>query len=252
MRIRVTSKNIADSAGMAVLFMVSLLFFCSAEVPAGDSESPDEIVSRVVTAYEKIDDYVCRFSQKELVNGKIREDKNLILKFKKPQHIYLRWTEGKDKGNEAIYVEGKNKNKLIVHLSGLWKFITVSLDPNNSRAMKNRRHPITDAGIGYVVKLMAENYSRAKNDKDCVISRAEDAEVSGRKAIMFNATFPQDKGYYNHMITIWIDRELSLPVKIVVHGKNKELLEEYVFDDIKIGTGLKDKDFDTKNPDYNF
>jgi outer membrane lipoprotein-sorting protein len=237
---------------LAFLLVFPILFLCSMDGSVTDPESPDEILSKVVEAYEKIDDYVCRFSQKELVNGKIREDKNLVLKFKKPQHIYLRWTEGKDKGNEAIYVEGKNKNKLVVHLSGLLKFVTVSLNPGNSMAMKNRRHPITEAGIGYIVRMMAENYARAKNDKDCVISKAEDADVGGRKAIMINATFPPGKGYYNHIITFWIDRELFLPVKITVYGKDKELLEEYMFEDIKIGVGLKDKDFDTKNPDYDF
>lgn len=233
-----------------LIFLMSLPG--STGISADNSGSPDEIVAKAVNTYEKINDYICRFSQKELVDGKIREDKNVILKFKKPQHIYLRWTEGDDKGNEAIYVDGKNKNKLIVHLSGLLKFITVSIDPKGSRAMKNRRHPITDAGIGHVVKLIEENYSRAKNDKECEISKAEDTEVSGRKAVKFKATFPPDKGYYNHIIAIWIDRELSLPVKIVVHGKNDEFLEEYLFEDIKIGVGLKDKDFDTKNPDYNF
>jgi outer membrane lipoprotein-sorting protein len=237
---------------VTLFFIFSMPLLSSTGISANDTESPDEIISKAVKAYEKIDDYVCRFSQKELIKGKIREEKNLILKFKKPQQIYLRWTEGSDKGNEAIYVEGKNKNKLTVHLSGLWKFITVSVDPNGSRAMKDRRHPITEAGIGHVIQLMADNYSRAINDKECVISKAEDAEVSGRKAILFKATFPPDKGYYNHIINIWIDRDLSLPVKIVVYGKNKELLEEYIFEDIKIGAGLKDKDFDTKNPDYNF
>jgi hypothetical protein len=158
----------------------------------------------------------------------------------------------KNKGIESIYIEGKNKNKLVVHLNGFWKFITVSLDPRNSKAMKNRRHPITEAGIGYIVGMMADNYSRAQNDKDCVISKAEDDEAGGRKAIKINATFPPDKGYYNHLITVWIDRELFLPVKIAVYGKNKEFLEEYRFEDIRIGAGLKDKDFDTKNPDYNF
>jgi outer membrane lipoprotein-sorting protein len=237
---------------LALSFAFSMLCLCRTDVSAADSESPDEILTKVVKAYEKIDDYICRFSQKELANGKIREDKNLVLKFKKPQHIYLRWTEGNDKGIESIYVEGKNKNKLVVHLNGFWKFITVSLDPRNSKAMKDRRHPITEAGIGFIVKMMADNYSRAQNDKDCVISKAEDDEVGGRKAIKIDATFPPDKGYYNHIITIWIDRELFLPVKIVVYGKNKEFLEEYRFEDIRIGAGLKDKDFDTKNPDYNF
>jgi len=234
------------------IFCIAMLFLSVRVVWAGEPESLDNVISRTLKAYERINDYTCRFSKKELVKGKIRKSSNVILKFMKPQHIYFQWTEGKNKGIETIYAEGKYDGKLIVHLNGFFRFITVSLDPKGSMAMRNHRHPVTEAGIGHIVRLIGENYSRARSDTDCVLHKGEDILIGKRKTIPIRAVFPPGKGYYGHIVRIRIDREIFLPVKISVRGWNREFLEEYIFEDIKTGVGLTEKDFSTKNPDYNF
>jgi hypothetical protein len=58
---------------LALSLAFSMLFICSTDVSAAESESPDKILAEVIKAYEKIDDYTCRFNRKELVDGKIKE-----------------------------------------------------------------------------------------------------------------------------------------------------------------------------------
>jgi hypothetical protein len=94
---------------LVISLACSMLCLSDTAVFGADSESLDEILDKVIKAYEKIDDYTCRFSQKELANGTIREDKNLVLKFRKPQHIYLRWTEGKIKELSQFISKEKTK-----------------------------------------------------------------------------------------------------------------------------------------------
>jgi hypothetical protein len=100
--------------------LLPLLVFCflTGILQAEENISIDNILAKTIAGYETVQDYACIFNKKEFVNGKIKDQNNIINKFKKPVCIYLRWTEGSDKGNEAIYVLGKYKNELQVHLGG--------------------------------------------------------------------------------------------------------------------------------------
>jgi outer membrane lipoprotein-sorting protein len=216
---------------------------------ANGVESAADIVAKMRQAMDSLHDYTCTLNKRELVRNKIIEERAIILKVKCPGHFYLKWTEGKNKGIEAIFVQGRNKNKMVVHLNGLFRFLTVSLDPNGKRAMKHNRHPITQAGIGAIVERTEADLHCGLNDPDCRIAVSE---PQSKNAWQVNATFPPGKGYYTHTATMIIDRQMGLPVRLTCYGWNNEFLEDYFFENVKTNVGLTEKDFDTKNPDYRF
>lgn len=213
---------------------------------------PEDLLRRSLSAYNRITDYRCIFNKKELVKGEIKEARNLVFKFKKPASYYVKCTEGEQAGLESIYVAGKYDNKLEVHLGGAFGFLRVAVDPHGPQALRNNRHTILEAGIGPILRIMENNYLKAKNDPESHITLEGEALLNGRKADVIRAVFPKGRGYYAGRVLLYIDRELSLPTKITVYGWNNEFLEEYQYERIRLNAGLSDLDFDVKNPEYRF
>lgn len=212
----------------------------------------DEILQKCVESYSKIQDYTCVLYRKELVKNNYREQKNIILKFKKPLQLYFKWTEGSGEGTEVIFVKDKYNNKLVAHPGGFFKFFKVYLDPKGNMAMKNNRHYIYESHIGNIVDMIQENYNKAKTNNEGDITYKGEEVLDDIKTYVFQVVFPENKGYYGHIILINIDKENHLPVKLEVYGWANELFELYYFSQLKINTGLTDMDFDIKNPNYEF
>jgi outer membrane lipoprotein-sorting protein len=223
--------------------LVSALF---AAIPA-QAQTNDNIAAimeRMQHAMASINDYTCLFGKRELLKNEIHQEDSILLKIKKPQHFYMKWTSGPNKDRVVIYVSGRNKNKTIVHLTGLMRFLPVSIDPTGKQAMKYNRHPITEAGIGHIIDLCAADSRRCSVDPAC---NPIVATPIGTDTLEINGTFPQGKGYYAHKVRIIVDKHLWLPVKITCFGWSDEFLEEYRFDNIKINVKLKEKDFEIQD-----
>jgi len=198
------------------------------------------IMEQVKNAMAAISDYICMFSKHELVGDRIIREDNIILKVKRPGSFYLKWTEGAHKGRVAIYVEGRNNNKIALHLNGLLGFLTVTIDPNGKEAFKDNRHSITEADMVSITGRFLANCSRGLTDPECspVV-----ATLKGPDTLELKAVFPSGKDYYAHMAAMTVDRRSWLPMRLTCYGWNNEFLEEYRFEDIKINPGLTGKDF---------
>ncbi len=212
----------------------------------------DGLLDRTVAAYGKVDDLVCTFSTRERIRDEIVERKNMIFKFRKPAHFYMKMTEGEDKDTELIYVDGRYDNNIEVHLGGFWGFFRIAVDPRGSLALKNHRHPVMDADVGHILDVVLTNYRKGKTDPQARITYEGLAAVDGREAIHAKAVFPAGKGYYGHTVHIYVDREMMLPVMLTVYGWNDEFLEEYRYEKVRVNVGLTDRDFDIENPEYRF
>ena len=58
--------------------------------------------------------------------------------------------------------------------------------------------------------------------------------------------------YYASKMVLWIDKELMLPIKAMIYDHYGKLYEVYEHHDLKVNVGLKAKDFDPKNKEYDF
>ncbi len=232
-------------------FISTLIFvtLVSTQVHAFDL---GQLISDAVKSYDRVKDYTSFFYKKELVKDTYIEQKNIILKHRKPSSFYLKWTEGDEEGTEVIYVQGTNDNKLKAHTGGLLKWLTVNLDPGGSTAMKNNRHTVLDAHIGKIIDICDKNYKLAKQLGVGTFELCEEKRIGGRPAICIKATFPDDKRFYGGVNYIYVDKEYKFPVAVEIYGWRNELLEKYEYTNIKLNVGLTDKDFDPKNKEYGF
>ena len=85
-----------------------LALVCIASVAAAEERSAwfVRVIEEMKQAYARVDHYTATFLLQERVDRELGPNQRLILKFKKPLKIYLRWLEGKHEGRQALYPAG--------------------------------------------------------------------------------------------------------------------------------------------------
>ena len=232
--------------------ILAAFFLCLAISAQARAEDPAKIIAGMSAAYAKVDDYTAIFYKQERVNGSVLPREKILLKFKKPFKIYMKWLPSSPHaGREALYVGGANGGKVIGHEGGLIGFITLHMKPTGAIAMRGNRHPITDVGIGRLIDIVEYNFKRAGEKGVLRLESLGEAEVYGRKTRHIAMEMPES-GYYAPKMEIWVDEGLRLPIKIEVFGPKGRFLEGYGYSGLKINPGLKDTEFTEGYKGYHF
>lgn len=224
------------------------------------------------TIRESIDDYTCTLVKRERIKGKLNDYNYMFVKVRNrkvvdgrvvvPFSVYLHFLKpDRFKGREAVFVEGKNNNKLCAHEGGTrGRFLpTVWLKPESDFAMQGQLYPLTDIGIEKLVVKLIERGTRERKFPDCKVSFHKNAKVNGRTCTLLLVEHPNHRPEYEfRRAEIFIDDEYNVPIRYAAYGWPSEpggqlpLLEEFTYLNLKLNVGLTDEDFDPKNPKYNF
>jgi len=201
--------------------------------------------SEVASAYDRVADYVCLYEKIERAISKGEEQK-IHLSFRKPFDVRMEWLDSRDRVTQtAVYRQGFNDGKVLARQTGLLGSLagTLELDPNESLALSDSRHPITEVGIGKII-------DRAQHDaaNPGIASHFDVEEVlDGRLAYKFEFTASSNEAVGGlvdaRKAFLWIDRELKLPVKLEIFDSAGVLLESHHFKEIRINQKLADKIF---------
>ena len=207
----------------------------------------------------KLSGYECRFIKKEVV-GRQTISQTIRMKVRHdPFSVYMNFEEP-HAGREVIFVEGRNNNNLLVHEAGFASLIgTLELAPTSSQAMAENRYPITKAGIQKMMEAVIEQWEAETKYGESEVKYFEDAKIGDVKCRVIESTHPQPRKQFKfHITRVWIDEQLGLPVRVqqfgfpAKSGAKPPVVEDYTFSDIKAEVRLTDRDFDTKNPSYNY
>jgi outer membrane lipoprotein-sorting protein len=235
---------------------LTLILVCTASVALGEVSSAElgRLLEEMKQAYARVDQYTATFLIQERLEGELRPEQQLELKFRKPFKVYLRWLTGKNKGRQALYPAGVDGDELWVRVPMLVGAITVSLDPQSPKARRDGRHPITDVGIGRLVDLVSNNADRGLQRGELTIGNGGQHATFDRPTQRYTLHFPNDpaKGYYCMTAVIDVDREYRLPIYAEIFDWDGQLIERYGYLDLRLNPGLTDEDFDPKNPAYGF
>lgn len=246
----------------AVMIFSSVLFF-SPPAPPGESEA-SLALERSWANWQRVKDYTCVFTKQERVNGELQPEQTIFMKVReKPFSIYMKWVGKKCRGQEALYVAGKNNGKVKVHPGGILGIINLNLDPEGARAMEDNRHPITDAGIGYTTHLIWADLTRARKKNEGELTLLKKRDGDGTAVLCLRAVLPPEKvkrglkktspeQYYAAAAEIYLDAETFFLSSITVYNPKGELLEKYSYREVKVNVGLTDRDFDPDNDEYRF
>ena len=200
-----------------------------------------QLVKNFKESYDKIDDYSANLHKEELSeNGKWTKEV-LDFRFKKPFAIKIKWIAGPKKGRKAVFVEGKNNNKIQIYLGGLISIILpkVDLDPNSDLAKDDSGHTIREAGLGYMMEEMTKITIGAYDKGELAL------KVIDKKGdiLRVQRDLPSGKGYASEKLIIYINQDLGIPIGVERYHADGKMFGKYIYDDLKTNQGLKDSEF---------
>lgn len=230
----------------------------SLTAPAGAETTLDKALALLADSrrhFQGVTDYVCTLGKQERVGGKLLPENVMTLRVRnRPFSVHLRWQQPKSvEGQEVCYVAGRNGGMMRVHpvgIAGILGFI--SLSPEDPRAMKESRHPITRAGLGYLLDSVARQWELEKRWNKTVV-RIVDCELNHRPCTWIETTHPDRAAgsFYGYRCVLCIDKETHLPVHSAAYDwprpgsdANGDLLESYTYWDFRANVGLSDETFD--------
>ena len=219
-----------------------------------------------------IRDYECTLVKQERVKGKLLPQEFIFVRIRNrkvvdgklviPFGIYMYFVKPSSaKGREVLWVEGKNKGKLIGHegsgaaalIGPLW------LNPTGALAMRGNRYPIFDAGIENLVNKLIERGERERKYPDTQVTFRKDAKINKRPCTVIEVAHPVQRPQHDfYKARIFIDDRMNIPVRYAAYnwpkrGSLKLRLEEaYTYLKVKLNVGFKDIVFDHRNKNYRF
>ena len=209
---------------------------------------------------DEVQDYTTVFTKTELM-GRKNVTTKLEMKFReKPRSVYAKFLDS-HAGRQVIYNEGKNSNQLQVKDVGLASLVgTLHIDPKGKAAMEESRYPITMIGLNIMAETVIEQWLGETKIDGVTVNVYPDAKLGDQPATVIETSYGQQSTQTKYALTrIYIEKKSGLMVKVQNYDfptkKNKDkpiLVEDYYYAKIMTNVGLKDLDFDTRNPNYGF
>jgi hypothetical protein len=164
-----------------------VIALAGAVLVAGMTASPEawDALEAMGTAASRTNDYTMRLVKRELIDGKLRPAESVELKWQRPQKVYVRRIDGAREGEQALYVQGSNKNRVKVRRWFNW-----NLDPYGTLAMEGVHHPLPEIGLVHLVDVVLDNVRRARAKDVGSLTLAGRETLFGRPALRVEATFP--------------------------------------------------------------
>jgi len=219
------------------------------------------IIADCKTKYESVQDYTCTFFKQERVDGQLYTPHIMNVKARtNPSSLYFKFLQP-NAGREAIFVQGRNNNKILAHDVGLGRIVagTMHLDPKGDMAMEENRHPVTEAGLGAMIDTVKRRWDHDLRPGESIVTIHPQVKVGDRPCLMVETLHPRSSpGLLFYKVKFYVDKELGLPIRFEAYdwpkhpGDEPLLMEEYTYMNLRLNVGLKDKDFDHNNRQYSY
>jgi hypothetical protein len=193
----------------------------------------------MVSRFQAVHDYTCILVKQERIGERWNLQK-MKLWFRKPMDIKLIWLEPFP-GQQALYRQGFNENRIRARRSGILGLIPINVDPLGKRALENNRYPITHAGIGTVLTETAHDIDRGQ----CEILNLGETQEEGRVCSRLRFCSHGPAGFHrSKIVEFWMDKQLQLPIRLQVHDYENGFVVDYFITRLEVNIGLTDKDFE--------
>ncbi len=211
----------------------------------------------------KIQDYSATLVKRERIDGKLKDHEYLFIKVRhQPFSVYIYFLHPADvKGQECLYVAGKNNGQLWARPNGVKGTLvgTLSLKPDGPLAMMGQRYPVTELGLKRLTDRLVEVGTHDMRYGECTVKTLEGAKIENRLCTCYEIVHPVPrKEFQFHMARVFVDSQLNIPVRYEAYdwpaqsGGAPVLYEEYTYQNISFNNNFTDLDFDTANPKYQF
>lgn len=214
-------------------------------------------------ALKEVKDYTAVFTKTELVGNRMVKQ-TMDMKFReKPFSVYFRFRGGQETGREVIYVAGANNGNLLVRETGIKAIAgTLNIKPNSREVMEENRYPITRVGISNLLETafqIWETEQKYAAPDDVEVKFFPNAKLGDAACEAVQITHKKAHRELKYSLSrVYFDKQTKLPVRAERfgwprrQGEKAPLVEEYTYSNVRTNVGLKNADFDPRNPNYGF
>lgn len=209
-------------------------------------KEPIGLLKYAIENYEKnIQDYTGIFHKQEQIHGKLGKKQIIQFKFKdSPYSLLMSWKKNPAGADKLLYVEGKYDGEIIVHPTGLMKWMkSVRRDPAGKEALRSSQNPCYWFGSYRTMKRMLQTYELAAKQGELKADFLGEMTVDGRPCLLMERITPQKQGYSYARLKWAFDPEYLVPTWLKAWDWKGNLYFEYTLKDLKYNVGLTDKEF---------
>ena len=208
-------------------------------------EASEALIAKADSSYANLTGYEAVFDTRELNDKGEWVTEASFLRFCKPFTIYMGWKTGDKKGMQIMYSQNNFEDKMIVKLPGLLLGLVppVSVALDDPRLLKQSKHPITKAGIGYFLSDFGETFRKLQAEgRIKVLSVGEPADVNGEKGTLLDVIFLDPSEEYARRAVVFSD-ENHLPIEISLYKTENDLVESYRYAGLQVNPSKDDPEF---------
>ena len=251
--------RLSSTAGIGLFIVVAQMTPANAEERVHPLKPAIRIVEKSMDKISRVPAYEATLTKTELVDRSMVSDTMRIKIRREPFSVYC-YFEGDHEGREVIYVEGRNKGNLLAHDTGIAGLVgTLELSPTGTQAMSENRHPITKAGIENFLIVLKRQWDDESKYGEIEVNYYKDAKLGKMKCRVIEAIHPQPRRQFKfHKTRLWIDNDTGIAVRLQQYGfparkgDQAPIVEDYAYTNLKTDIRISDRDFDSRNPNYNF
>jgi hypothetical protein len=210
------------------------------------------LVDQMVRASSSVKDATWIMHRREYRGGSLSGFERVEVKLRAPGDVFMRWT-GKDEGRALIYRAGASTMR-VKH-----GILRLDLELGSFLVRTSSRHDPTDASPAFLVKNIARDLARAERYPPTEARYIDLGErtLYGERGRCVRAELPRerDPGFYASIVELCMSLRTKLPLWAAasrVEDGELRLVEEYGFEQFQMNVGLTERDFDEKNPAYEF
>ncbi len=246
----------------------------SAESPVVVADHPlsaalDDLRKELDFLRREVHDFTCRVVKRERINGLLQEyqyidmwvreetrDQGVVVS---PLAVYMEFRGPSDfAGRRALFVEGQNDGKVLVRKGGdRFAYVVTEISPDGPSARTESLLPITQSGfspmLAALIEVLEQHAAADPSGQNTKVERIAGAKLNDRACDVIKVTHPQRQDNLSfHAISIFIDTELRVPVRIAKLDWPAEpeeappVIAEYNYTKLKINVGLSEEMFDAR------
>ena len=206
------------------------------ETEKGQAREPtaESIVAEAQRRLDALTTYQALLNGQERVGDVLQEPENVLLSIRRnPMAVRLVWQEGPHKGREVLYSPRETNGMLRVNMADSpIPLPPLSLPPDSPLALRNSRHPISEAGFDTILRNLKKTIdeNKAGDQSHGRIAYAGRVQAEQLDHLCHKISRVTGNG---ETWEIFFDPESLLPLMVQAHAHGGDLLERYYFRDIK-------------------
>jgi hypothetical protein len=203
--------------------------------PASGEDKLQTILTKAKSRLAAMPTYQVNITRVERVGGQLQPEEDVLLSIRRsPKAVRLEWAKGPSKGREVIYSAAINDRIMYVNMANSpLPLSRMSIPVDSPLALRNSRHPITEAGFDTIFQSLFQFQALKATDVPglgkLVYKGIERPKGLDLPCHLIERASPQGERWQ-----VYLDTRTLMPAMVAAYQtSNGELIERYTYRNLK-------------------